>query len=309
MAQRRHRDDKQVAETLGAALGYGELEIPVFRLRAIKSDGTCTCGRPDCDAIGKHPAGNWRKRGPGQATTDPDAIERMFGLLRGGIGAAVGGQFLVLDFDPKNGGLASRRKLESAHGMLPKTTEIASGEYDGQRGAHVWFLKDPTSYVPSRPLSAFEGFPSYPGIDVKADGGMVVMPPSIHKSGVAYEIVIPFEEMIAAPAWLIEHLTREAPSYEEAQGRVPTGRPLSQEVRRYLRDGGIPVGEQRFIACRIARALLEVPYDVETTAEAIFGALGMSDEDESKGPWTFEECLGLVSSIDRSPRPKIGGRR
>lgn len=299
--KRRQRDDKRGDELLEAALGYAEAGIPVLPLYGIAPSGRCRCGSPECQMLGKHPAIKWGT----QATTDPKRLTLFLRpQSRDGIGAVAGNGFLVLDFDPKYGGLDSLAEIEAKHNAFPLTTKVLTGEHPDGRGIHLWFRTPRDLITRSRPLGGYDG------VDVRAHKGVAILPPTRHKSGVNYEVEVPFSEMTDAPAWVLDLVGRETErTYEEAEGRVPTGRPISREVRRYLRGGGIPVGEQRSVACRIARALLEVPYDAETSAEALFGALSMSDEDESKGPWTLEECLRLVRSIDRAPRPNLGRRR
>lgn len=62
---------------------------------------------------------------------------------------------------------------------MPPTEAVATGG----GGWHLIYTH-PGGYVPSRTL------PGHEGIDVKADGGLIVVPPSVHPvSGVAYRPV------------------------------------------------------------------------------------------------------------------------
>ena len=79
---------------------------------------------------------------------------------------------LVLDIDPRSGGNESLERLIEAHGPLPDTTTQTTGG----GGRHLIF-----KYV--------EGVRSgvlADGIDVKAEGGYIVVAPSIHQSGNRY---------------------------------------------------------------------------------------------------------------------------
>jgi hypothetical protein len=78
----------------------------------------------------------------------------------------------VVDVDPRNGGDVSLRDLERQHGLLPVTSEAVTGG----GGRHLFFHIDRTQ------ASAVLG----PGLELKADGGMVVAPPSRHASGRRY---------------------------------------------------------------------------------------------------------------------------
>jgi hypothetical protein len=89
----------------------------------------------------------------------------------------MGDGMLVLDFDPRDGGFESRERLEAEFAPLPRTTKVLTGIHEQGRGEHLYFLYDSESiHVPSRPLSKALGS-SYPGVDVKASGGYVVVPP------------------------------------------------------------------------------------------------------------------------------------
>jgi hypothetical protein len=78
----------------------------------------------------------------------------------------------VVDIDPRNGGDESLRAMESRWGLLPVTPETRTGG----GGRHLWYRCETT--LPSGRLAA--------GVDLKAEGGMVVAPPSLHRSGSRY---------------------------------------------------------------------------------------------------------------------------
>ena len=90
------------------------------------------------------------------------------GIVTGWISSVV-----VLDVDPRHGGDASLAAIEAKHGPMPETVSCASGG----GGRHLYFAH-PTHLVPTRPLAV--------GLDLKAEGGMVVAPPSRHVSGGVY---------------------------------------------------------------------------------------------------------------------------
>lgn len=94
-----------------------------------------------------------------------------------GVGIVTGAisNLVVLDVDVEHGGDKALAELERRNGPLPPTVEAITGS----GGRHLYF-----SY-PGRPMSSRVGWA--PGIDLRADGGLVVAPPSIHPSGRRYE--------------------------------------------------------------------------------------------------------------------------
>lgn len=101
------------------------------------------------------------------ATTDPAAIRKMFGNRECNIGARVPANWLVLDFDKRNGG--SPEALEALAGTgLPQTLTVATGS---EGGLHLYYLR-PEGKLTSRNLP--------PGIDLKTSTGYMVMPGSTH---------------------------------------------------------------------------------------------------------------------------------
>jgi hypothetical protein len=81
---------------------------------------------------------------------------------------------IVLDVDPGRHGDAALAELVRRNGPLPKTVEAMTG--DG--GYHLYFAH-PGGTVPTS-LSLAEG------IELRADGGGVIVPPSVHPSGQLY---------------------------------------------------------------------------------------------------------------------------
>ena len=91
-------------------------------------------------------------------------------------GAASG--LVVIDVDQKNGvdGEAGLAALEAQFGKLPPTVEQLTGG-----GGRQLFFRHPGGRVPNTTK-----LHDHAGVDVRGDGGYVVMPPSIHPSGRTY---------------------------------------------------------------------------------------------------------------------------
>jgi hypothetical protein len=102
----------------------------------------------------------------------------------------------VLDCDPRHSGEASLRALECAHGRLPRTVESVTGG----GGRHLYFT------LPEAPLRNRVGLAQ--GLDLRAEGGLVVAPPSRHPSGTSYAWKAgraPGRVPVAPlPTWLVE---------------------------------------------------------------------------------------------------------
>ena len=96
-------------------------------------------------------------------------------------------------------GEASLFALEAKHGRLPPTREVITGG----GGRHLWFKY-------TGPIQSTTGKIA-PGIDTRGDGGYVIVPPSIHPSGRAYEWSVDSgDELAVAPDWLVQ-LARTKP--------------------------------------------------------------------------------------------------
>lgn len=161
------------ARLLAAALEHAAGGWPVFLLgRSKRPLANC----PECPKQNKPGAhapeecrcGVVTCHGFYAATTDPARLETIIeahpdGLLavRTGAGPA-GAGVLVVDIDPGHGG-----RLD------PKLMGPTLAGATGNHGWHLYY-RHPGRPVLSRPL------PGVVGVDVKADGGYVVLPPSVH---------------------------------------------------------------------------------------------------------------------------------
>jgi hypothetical protein len=152
-----------------AALWYAQGGVPVFPLHTPAANG-CSCGKPDCDDIGKHPR---TAHGFKDATTDKSQVNAWWTQWPDaniGIPADERTRFLVIDSDPRNGAPSDRSDLiELLGGPIPDTAEVLTGG----GGRHIYFL-----YAGGPVPSAIA-----PGVDLKANGGYVIAPPSVHASG------------------------------------------------------------------------------------------------------------------------------
>lgn len=136
------------------------------------------------------------------ATTDPAVITNWFtGLYRSygvGIATGPGSGIWALDVDD----LDSLADLEAEHGPLPDTITSITG----RGGHHFLFRWDPALDVRNNQSGKVA-----PGIDVRGDGGQVVVYPTVHPNGTRYEWDASTEHLEPAepPEWLIGLLTAE----------------------------------------------------------------------------------------------------
>ena len=121
----------------------------------------------------KQPAGGLVPNGFHNATNDPEVARAWWAANPAcGIGIAVKASGLVVvDIDPRNGGLDTMEALEARHGAL--VSDVLA--YTGGGGEHRVFL------------ASAEGLPGTlgPGVDLKSDG-YICVEPTIHPSGEAY---------------------------------------------------------------------------------------------------------------------------
>lgn len=219
-------------ELLAAALSYAAVGWRVVPLHYPTGDG-CSClserGVDErCHDQGKHPA---VKGGARAGTTDADRIRRWWAKRAWNVGICTGDGLLVVDIDPRHAGDIGLEWIEAKHGRLPVCVEALTGG----RGRHLFFRYDPASgRVPcsAGKLGA--------GVDVRADGGLVVAPPSVHECGRVYGWELsgdPAEADVEdAPPWLLA-LCRASSRAGEREG-ARAARPPKREY-----SGGEAIAE------------------------------------------------------------------
>jgi len=161
------------------------------------------------------------------ATTDSDTIRQWWQLLpEANIGVATGepSGIFVIDVDGIDAE-SELRKLEAQHGALPPTVEVITA-----RGRHIYFK------MPAAPIRNSAGKLGL-GLDIRATGGYVLAPPSIHPTGRRYEWSVDCASAIAqAPAWLVQIIT--APTNGNGKSATPPSewRDLIKGVSEGARD-------------------------------------------------------------------------
>jgi len=186
-----------------AAVAYAQEGWPVFPLHSVNAQGRCTCGK-DCGRnAAKHPR---TINGLHSATTDQDRVRGWWDQWpNANIGVVTGSAagLFVLDIDPESGGWESADALEAASGNFPRTRAARTGG----DGLHLYFrwphhgtIKNSTGVLG-------------PGLDIRGDGGYIIAPPSMHRSGARYAWEDwgggdGADELAPAPAWLLARIVK-----------------------------------------------------------------------------------------------------
>jgi hypothetical protein len=145
----------------------------------------------------------------------------------------VSGIFAV-DIDGVDGELGLRR-LEAEHGELPATVEVITG-----KGRHCYFRMPGVQVRNSASKVADH-------VDVRGDGGYVLVPPSLHPSGRRYTWSVDSATSFAvAPDWLLNRIGRPG-------GAALPAPPA--EWRDLIRDG-VGDGQRNHTITRLAGYLL-----------------------------------------------------
>jgi putative DNA primase/helicase len=228
----------EVVDVFDFVIAYAARGWHVLPLHSVRG-GRCTCGRSDCTSPGKHPR---TPHGGNDATTDLNQLAEWYERWPdANVGVATGRKsgLVVLDVDPKHGGEETLLTLEGLHGKLPTTLEVITGS----GGRHLYF-RYPAGVPYLKSTAGVLG----PGLDVRADGGYVVAPPSNHVSGRPYlweassnpEV----DEPADLPGWLLNLLTAGRPSgnghKQHTDGKVPQGQRntwLTREAGKMRRAG------------------------------------------------------------------------
>lgn len=139
--------------------------------------GRCSCDKGiDCSSPGKHPSiRKWTER----ASTDLDRIHiwmRSYPETNWAVACGKESGVFVVDIDPRHDGFQSIADYQQTAGNLPPTLTALTGG----GGRHLFFAYPDESTIGNR-TSWLQG------VDVKSDGGYVILAPSLHASGVRYD--------------------------------------------------------------------------------------------------------------------------
>jgi hypothetical protein len=227
---------------------------------------------------GKRPIVRWeefQRRPPGEDQLRAWLARRPDANLAIVTGAVSG--LAVLDVDPRHGGIASLARWECDHGALPHSVEAQTGG----GGRHLYF-EHPGGELRSRVGLA-------PGLDLRADGGLVVAPPSLHPTGGRYRWLpgrAPDEAHPAPiPGWLLEI----------ARGETPGQAPPLQGWRRRVHEA-VPEGRRNDTIASFTGHLLWHGIDPVVAREL----LRCWNRTHCRPPLSDHEVTRTVESITRA---------
>jgi hypothetical protein len=186
---------------------------------------------------------------------------------------------VVIDIDPRHGGTESLASMETEHDVLPETVEAITGG----GGRHLYFAH-PGHEVQSRAGLA-------PGIDIRGDGGCVIVPPSVHPSGERYRWRAGHApddiELALLPVWLEQRRFREG---------SPSGHPLA--YWRTLVHEGVKEGQRNTTIASFTGHLLWHGVDPDVVMEVMLAW----NRVRCSPPLDEEEVIRTVRSIERTHR-------
>ena len=179
-----------MVSSLAYALALQKRGWAVLPLHSVDAAGECSCRNRACRSPGKHP---WLPDGLKGASHDPADARIWFnrwpaanlGVRTGSISG-----IWALDIDPRNGGDDALAELELENGALPPTLVNLTGG-----GGQHFIFQLPEDGMACGKLAE--------GIDIKGEGGYIVVPPSGHQSGGFYRWRDDAAEVLPAPAWLL----------------------------------------------------------------------------------------------------------
>lgn len=140
-------------------------------------DGRCTCSKgKNCQSPGKHPR---VQNGVKDASKDPAVIDnwaRTWPETNWGLACGSQSGVVVIDVDVKGStnGFEALEEFEMNLGPLPKTLQATTGS----GGRHIFFAYDGDD------IKNKVGW--LKGVDVRSDGGYVILAPGTHVSGGSY---------------------------------------------------------------------------------------------------------------------------
>jgi hypothetical protein len=218
---------------------------------------------------------------PNKATWDEAQIREWWAKWpNANIGIATGryrdGYFIVLDFDPRNGGAWYD---DVGKDVLPDTWVVHTGG-----GGRHFYYKTP---------KLLRGAKLGAGVDLKGEGGYVVAPPSVHPNGERYGWEVgagPGEiPMAEVPEWVLRELAGEA----QSAGDSKEGARLSL----WLMPPPIPKGMRHNYLVSLAGALLAAGLSEREIEAALWGAIELLETREDFDP--VAEIKGILKGLQR----------
>lgn len=222
------------------------------------------------EARGKQPL---IKQWPVKATSNPETLRTWMKQYPGcnwGLATGQASRVFVLDVDGEEGATAIREFIR-LHGDEWTNTLTAKTA----RGKHLYFLWPEGVQIRNSASKLARG------LDVRGEGGHVIVPPSVHSSGAVYrwDGIRENAQTMSAPVWLLEMITSPA----QPMGPTP-------EV-----GGDIPEGQRNMTLTKLAGAMRRPGM----TPQAIEAALLADNANRCRPPLPEAEVLEIARSVSR----------
>lgn len=168
------------AEKLRQLIALADRGWRLFPTAWLEDDGTCECGKSDCNRPGKHPIVKWKNPDPGHsgATSAHDIIENWHSWKPKANWAIVLDDIFVVDIDKKYGGMETLAELEEND---PEFLGITLAQETPSGGRQYFYRQPPEQDITIVPQGKLQGLP---GFEIKAlrkdgdAGSYVLVPPS-----------------------------------------------------------------------------------------------------------------------------------
>jgi hypothetical protein len=233
--------------------------------------------------VGKHPLVRWAEA----ATTDRGQITRWWGSWKpnANIGVPTGQRsgLVVVDIDRQHDGHVTRAALETAGRVFPPTLAART-----RGGGWHFVYRAPDGARVANTTAALAGVGDTPGIDVRGDGGYIIIAPSVRPLAPdpaggtlrfgQYAWAAQDHQIAPAPTWVVvarpqPDRARTAPTVAERSGGDPSRRAaaaLDGEIRRVIGSAGLGRNNSLFQA---AANLFEIVNTGHLDENRVRGAL------------------------------------
>jgi hypothetical protein len=245
---------------------------------ALASRGMHVC---PCMPRDKRPA---TPHGCKDATTDVIAIQTWWqenASYNIGIACGAASNVFVVDVD---GGTAETalKRLEALHSELPPTVEAIT-----PNGRHVYLRYPPVSVRNSAGKLA-------DNIDIRAEGGFVIAPPSVHPSGRRYAWSVDSANAFAeAPRWLLDKIAEPPNSNSNSNSNSNGNGAIPASEWRGLVDNGVVEGQRNTQITRLTGHLLRRYVDPHVTHQLVQAW----NATHCRPPLSPEDVTCIVNSI------------
>ena len=252
---------------------YSDVGVPIFPLL------------PKC----KTPA---TRNGFLDASTDKNVIQEWANRFpNANVGIVTGDKsgFFVLDVDLKSGGKESLQKLVDKYGPLPPTPTVETGS----GGLHLYYRNPPGLALRNR--TGFE-----PGLDIRANGGYVVAPSSIHPCGGRYfwkSSLRPLgEDLAIAPNWLLDLIQSQSLASPEKK---------TESFKDLVRNGAL-AGTRNHSTASLAGYLLRHYVDPDITKD-LLGAWNIVKNQPALSDGEVKKTVDSIMKCELRRRAKFYG--